>query len=89
MATDKSDILHLLLNKLMEDGNILYRKNRIKDAAHRYHYALKKFPRMSDLSAGTEERTFTQLKVNLLLNLSRCKRKLNVSRLSSVTFLWV
>ena len=86
MATDKSDILLLLLNKLMEDGNILYRKNRIKDAAHRYHYALKKFPRTSDLSAGTEERTFTQLKVNLLLNLSRCKRKLNVRKKFLLSF---
>ena len=76
MATDKPDIMILLLNKLMEDGNILYKKNRIKDAAHRYQYALKKFPRDG---FGEDVRTFRELKVNLLLNLSRCKRKINVS----------
>ncbi|KAK3106124.1 hypothetical protein FSP39_013189 [Pinctada imbricata] len=74
VAADKPDMLILLLNKLMEDGNVLYKKNRIKDAATRYNYALKKFPR----ELGEEHvRTFKDLKLNLLLNLSRCKRKLN------------
>lgn len=73
-------ILHrlILLNKLLEDGNVLYRKSRLKEAAHRYQYALKKFP--TDDSAGGEHAgTFHQLKINFLLNQSRCKRKMNVS----------
>jgi len=74
MAAGKPDIMILLLNKLMEDGNILYKKNRIKDAAHRYQYALKKFPQEG---FGEDVRTFKELKVNLLLNLSRCRRKIN------------
>ena len=90
MAQGKPDILALLLNKLMEDGNILYRKNRIKDAAHRYQYALKKFPLQQpggggggDVygggGSGDEAKTFRELKLNLMLNLSRCKRKTGVS----------
>ncbi|XP_076455894.1 uncharacterized protein LOC143290385 isoform X2 [Babylonia areolata] len=74
MASGKTDVLLLLLNKLMEDGNILYKKNRIKEASQRYQYALKKFPREG---LGEESRTFHDLKLNFLLNLSRCKRKQN------------
>ncbi|XP_021368868.1 protein TANC2-like isoform X2 [Mizuhopecten yessoensis] len=74
VASGKPDMMLLLLNKLMEDGNVLYKKNRIRDAAQRYHYAIKKFPR-EDI--GEDIRTFKDLKLNLLLNLSRCKRKLN------------
>jgi hypothetical protein len=51
-------------------------KNRIKEAAQRYQYALKKFPR--EALQGEEGRTFHDLKLNFLLNLSRCRRKQNV-----------
>ncbi|KAK3602700.1 hypothetical protein CHS0354_017904 [Potamilus streckersoni] len=74
VAAGKPDMMLLLLNKLMEDGNVLYKKNRTRDAAQRYHYALKKFPQESTL--GDDTRTFKDLKLNLLLNLSRCRRKL-------------
>lgn len=67
----------LLLNKLLEDGNILYRKNRVQEAAHRYQYALRKIPPHSTFAEHSG--TFLQLKVNFLLNHSRCKRKTNVS----------
>lgn len=75
MATGKPEILLLLLNKLLEDGNILYRKNRMQEASHRYQYALRKFPGVEQYSEHRE--TFNQLKVNFLLNYSRCKRKMN------------
>lgn len=76
----------VLLNKLLEDGNVLYRKNRLQDASHRYHYALKKIPANLE-AAPTDEpeedfahiATYQQLKFNFLINLSRCKRKMNVS----------
>ena len=58
MASGKPDIQLILLNKLMEDGNTLYRSDNVKmficqsckysrqnkfsDAAHRYKYALKR-----------------------------------------------
>lgn len=64
------------MNKLLEDGNVLYRKSRLKEAAHRYQYALKKFP---NEDYGEHSNTFNQLKINFLLNQSRCKRKMNVS----------
>jgi len=55
-------------------------KNRIRDSAYRYQYALKKLP-----VAGRENAVdcidtdvYAELQVNLMLNLSRCKRKLNV-----------
>lgn len=72
MAADKPDIMLILLSKLLEDGSVLYKKNRLKDAAYRFQYALKKFP--TD-TVGEEARPFQQLKVNLLLSLSRCRRK--------------
>ncbi|XP_052091022.1 protein TANC2-like [Mytilus californianus] len=74
VAAGKPDIMLLLLNKLMEDGNILYKKNRIKEAAQRYQYALKKFPQGGECD---DTKTFKELRLNLLLNLSRCKRKVN------------
>ncbi|KAH1022745.1 hypothetical protein HUJ04_012093 [Dendroctonus ponderosae] len=74
MAAGKPDIMLILLNKLLEDGNVLYRKSRLTEAAHRYQYALKKFP--SD-DQGEHNQAFHQLQINFLLNFSRCKRKLN------------
>ncbi|XP_055699268.1 protein TANC2 isoform X1 [Phlebotomus papatasi] len=73
MASGKPEIMLLLLNKLLEDGNTLYRKNRLQEASHRYQYALKKFP----LDNSEHSSTFNQLKVNFLLNHSRCNRKMN------------
>ncbi|XP_044005263.1 protein TANC2 isoform X2 [Aphidius gifuensis] len=87
MAQGKPDVLIILLNKLLEDGNVLYRKGRLKEASHRYSYALRKFPgkpeQLQDSQSQEQSniiihlQTFTQLKINFLLNLSRCKRKMN------------
>ena len=49
----------------------------MKDAAHRYQYALKKFP--IDYYASDEAENLREIKLNLFLNLARCKYKLNVS----------
>ena len=89
----------LLLNKLLEDGNTLFRNGRYNAAAYRYEYALKRMPRLktSDDSQDSNnkasqaknsirqknierEDVFTQLKVHLLLNLSRTKRKQGVRK---------
>ncbi len=35
----------VLLNKLLEDGNTLFRHGRLGEAAYRYEYALKRLPR--------------------------------------------
>jgi hypothetical protein len=53
-----------------------FQKNRTKEAAQRYQYALKKFPQED---FGDDYKTFKEVKLNLMLNLSRCKRKMNVS----------
>ncbi|NXA41679.1 TANC1 protein, partial [Eudromia elegans] len=74
MATSKPDILIILLQKLMEEGNILYKKGKMKEAAQRYQYALRKFPREG---FGEEMKAFNDLRVSLYLNLSRCRRKTN------------
>lgn len=88
MAAGKPDILLILLNKLLEDGNVLYRKGRLKEASHRYAYALRKFPSPPSQEQDQDKDqdhlllhlpTFAQLRLNFLLNLSRCKRKMNVS----------
>ena len=76
-STDEGSLISrrlVLLNKLLEDGNTLYRKSRLREAAHRYSYALSKFPPTNELDS-----TFKQLRLNFLLNYSRCKRKMNVS----------
>ncbi|KAL1461449.1 hypothetical protein WDU94_013348 [Cyamophila willieti] len=72
MAAGKPEVMLVLLNKLLEDGNVLFRKTRLKEAAHRYNYALNKFPPVEDLDS-----TFHQLRLNFLLNHSRCKRKMD------------
>ena len=70
----------ILLNKLLEDGNTLFRKGRLTDAAYRYEYALRRMPRLrpdaASLPTTASEDIFGQLKTHLLLNLSRTKRKL-------------
>ncbi|KAG5673330.1 hypothetical protein PVAND_003390 [Polypedilum vanderplanki] len=88
LAQSKPEIMIVLLNKLLEDGNVLYRKNRLQDASHRYEYALKKIPSSNCDKLVTESNedadelyghnnTFQQLRFNFLINLSRCKRKMN------------
>jgi hypothetical protein len=91
----------LLLNKLLEDGNTLFRNGRYDAAAYRYEYALKRMPRLKTSDASQDnkasqtknnirqknierEDVFTQLKVHLLLNLSRTKRKHGVRQLYDV-----
>ena len=73
----------ILLNKLLEDGNTLFRKGRLTDAAYRYEYALRRLPRLrpdgvaqATMQAVASEDIFAQLKTHLLLNLSRTQRKL-------------
>ena len=81
----------LLLNKLLEDGNTLFRKGRLTDASYRYEYALRRLPRLRPDAASSEsavaaantkstasEDIFAQMKTHLLLNLSRTKRKLGL-----------
>ena len=67
----------------MEDGNTLFRKGRLTDAAYRYEYALRRLPRLrpdtttaSTTTTTASEDIFGQMKTHLLLNLSRTKRKL-------------
>lgn len=55
-------------------------KGKVKEAAQRYQYALKKFPREG---FSEDLKTFRELKVSLFLNLSRCRRKMNVSQQKS------
>lgn len=57
-------------------------KGKMKEAAQRYQYALRKFPREG---FGDDLKAFKDLRVSLYLNLSRCRRKTNV-RLSKDTF---
>ncbi|XP_047428283.1 protein TANC2-like isoform X2 [Mugil cephalus] len=70
MATSKPDILMVLLSKVIQEGDRLYKQSNVREAAHSYQSALQKFP-------GDELKTFRQLRVCVLLNLSRCHRKMN------------
>ncbi|XP_072299762.1 protein TANC2 isoform X2 [Eucyclogobius newberryi] len=70
MATSKPDILMVLLSKLIQEGDRLYKLGKVREAAVSYQSALQKFP-------SDEMKTFRQLRVSVLLNLSRCRRKMN------------
>ncbi|KAK7939325.1 hypothetical protein WMY93_002651 [Mugilogobius chulae] len=70
MATSKPDILMVLLSKLIQEGDRLYKQGKVHEAAESYQSALQKFP-------SDEPKTFRQLRVSVLLNLSRCRRKMN------------
>ena len=67
-----------MLNKLLEDGNTLFRAGKLEDAAYRYEYALKRLPRLASAIQETDQENddvFVQLRSHLLLNLSRTFRK--------------
>lgn len=57
-------------------------KGKMKEAAQRYQYALRKFPREG---FGEDLKAFRELRVSLYLNLSRCRRKTNVCHMSICT----
>ena len=73
MARGREEVEVMLLNKLLDDGNTLYRQQRLLEACHRYRYALKRLTSME--TAGELGETFCQLETNLLLNLSRAERR--------------
>uniref|UniRef100_A0A665WCX8 Tetratricopeptide repeat, ankyrin repeat and coiled-coil containing 2 n=1 Tax=Echeneis naucrates TaxID=173247 RepID=A0A665WCX8_ECHNA len=60
MATSKPDIMIILLSKLIEEGDGFYKKGKVKEAAQRYQYALKKFPREG---FSEDLKTFRELKL--------------------------
>jgi tetratricopeptide (TPR) repeat protein len=64
------------LNKLLEDGNTLYKRGKLPEAALRYSYAVKRLPTTTSAPGGQHQKVFDQLRVHLLLNLARCKRKM-------------
>ncbi len=75
-----------MLNKLLEDGNSLFRKDKLSEAVFRYEYALKKLPQMDKESSNQDDadgpdskrldEIFVKLRSHLLLNLSRAQRRL-------------
>lgn len=66
---------HAPLSSLLCPLRVL-QKGKMKDAAQRYQYALRKFPREG---FGDDLKPFKDLRVSLYLSLSRCRRKTNVS----------
>ncbi|XP_065353659.1 protein TANC2 isoform X2 [Cloeon dipterum] len=73
-AQGKPEMLLMLLQRLLEDGNLLYKRGRYQEASSRYYYAIKKLP---PTSAQNSCEPFLLMHLQLLLNLSRCNLKLN------------
>ncbi len=68
-----------LLNSLYDYCSFLNQKNQYKDAAYRFSYALKKLPIDTDqLTTDQFIPNFRMMKYNCLMNLAKCKRKLDV-----------
>uniref|UniRef100_A0A914X836 Uncharacterized protein n=1 Tax=Plectus sambesii TaxID=2011161 RepID=A0A914X836_9BILA len=77
LAKNAPTIALMLLQKLIEDGNLLYRRGRIKDAAHRFNYALRKCATMvSNVNMESHRKKLSELNCALLLGLARTKRRL-------------
>ncbi|GIY02847.1 protein TANC2 [Caerostris extrusa] len=79
MAQGNSEILLLLLNKLLGDACSLYKKGSLRDSYTRFVYALKKFP--AENVVGLDRR-FHCIKYQLLIGLSRCRRRMNEPKLA-------
>ncbi|CAF1399925.1 unnamed protein product [Adineta steineri] len=78
LAAGKNDMMTILISKLIDDGISLYKKNQYKDAAYRFSYALKKLPVDVDQQTTDQFATsFRLMKYNCLINLAKCKRKLD------------
>ena len=73
LAAARPQLLLTLLNKLLEDGNTLFKRNKLAEAGQRYQYAAKRVPQGPGL--GGHQAVFTQLRVHLLLNLARVRRR--------------
>ena len=67
------------MGKLLDDGNTLYKKQRLQESTQRFQYALKKFPPVEDYGGPEYQAAFQHLRIHLTLNLARCKRKMGVS----------
>jgi len=72
MAEGKQEIILIILNQLLEDGNTFYRKNLFKEASLKYKTAIKRLPTEVDQDW---QQAFSQLRIHFLLNLSRCERR--------------
>lgn len=57
-------------------SHVLLQKGRIEEAEHRYNYALKK---ATPSTADEDNNQLHELRFQILLNLSRCRRKMDVS----------
>lgn len=79
LAAGKHDILLILMGKLLDDGNTLYKKQRLQESTQRFQYALKKFPPAEDYGGAEYQSAFQHLRIHLTLNLARCKRKMGDS----------
>lgn len=67
------------MGKLLDDGNTLYKKQRLQESTQRFQYALKKFPPAEDYGGAEYQSAFQHLRIHLTLNLARCKRKMGVN----------
>lgn len=67
LAKNAPTIALMLLQKLIEDGNLLYRRGRIKDAAHRFNYALRKCATMVNMESHRKK--LSELNCALLLGI--------------------
>ncbi|MGH0176385.1 UNVERIFIED_CONTAM: hypothetical protein FKN15_072642 [Acipenser sinensis] len=68
------NILVTSLDRSNDMSCMNFQKGKMKEAAQRYQYALRKFPREG---FGDDLKAFKELRVSLYLNLSRCRRKTN------------
>lgn len=73
------------MGKLLDDGNTLYKKQRLQESTQRFQYALKKFPPVEDYGGAEYQSAFHHLKIHLTLNLARCKRKTGVISLFTLS----
>ena len=76
LARNNPQVALMLLQKLIEDGSLLYKRGRHKDAAHRFNYAVRKCALLSDEDSLDEyKQQLREINGTLLLGLGRTKRR--------------
>ncbi len=79
LARGSPAVALMLLQKLLEDGNLLYHRGRVKDASHRFNYALRKYPEELFVNGQTLTPDLMKkargLQLKLTTGLARCKRR--------------
>lgn len=75
LAIGHAEMTLALLNKLVDDGNLLYSRHKLADASHRFAYAMKKRALIDESNVTSGERTrIASVTYAIMLGACMCSR---------------